>query len=230
MEYPDDFPGSLREFVEAAIARAELEVYKQKKKHGQLFPTYWQGALLLWVKIIFFAFAEQTQKLGRDGTWSVERIRTELNAYLYGLAAQAHSRLAPESNKLNDYLVQREVNKIAETVTDFQEWEDLQKQLQEIAETNTNPIYGDIEPTLYHADYTDDSLTAKPKRRHLEANYELLKDPNGKLNRLLAAEAIGTSPRNFRRIVGQEGIKGVGPKHRKQYKVQDLREYLDKKN
>lgn len=233
MEYPEDLPENLRTYVEAAIARAEEGLFKSKKQYGAHFPTYWPGALLIWLRTVFFSFGEQSLKMGHSNAWSVERIRHELDSYLNSAAIGAFSRLAPPNCKLNDYLIQRQIDEIVESVKELEEWNDLQKQIKKLAEDNTNPLYGNLAPTVYRdyiGDLEDTESSSKQKRRYLQPNYELLKDSNGKLNRILAAEAIGTTPRNFSRIVGQGAIKGIGPKTRKQYRVKELLDYLEKKN
>ncbi len=129
MDYPEDFPDDLREHVETAIAQAEIDLVEQRKRLGPRFETQWQGILLLWVKTIFFEFAERACDMGRRGDWSAEKIRKETSAYLKKLAAHARSRHAPPSSFTIPYMADQELKKISEAITRFDEWTAFQERV-----------------------------------------------------------------------------------------------------
>ena len=87
------------------------------------------------------------------------------------------------------------------------------------------------EPSAAEENKPTNATSPAPKKHRtiIEANSDLLKNIDGTLSRLKAAEALGMSPRNFDRIRKTRKIIPVGPTSRKRYRIRDLQELANRK-
>jgi hypothetical protein len=72
-------------------------------------------------------------------------------------------------------------------------------------------------------------IPSRAARTFREPKMELLKNPDARLNRANAAEALGLSQRQFDRLVKARELVPVTLGHRKLFKTQDLRRILNQK-
>lgn len=210
MDYPNSFPRYLQPPVDAAIAEAELLRIKLKTK-----PEMWQGMVFLYVKTIFFAFAEQACQAGRDDIWTGETIRKELEAYLRRIAEHAWKELAPNANEGTA----ENISAIVGSIKDANEWKALQEKLKDVA-TNRR--------TMLDAPPWKIKEPRKPPI-HREPNQSLLKVQEALLTRPKAAEALGISLRQFDRLTKKGELYGTGPTSHKRYKAAHLTALLEKR-
>jgi lambda repressor-like predicted transcriptional regulator len=104
MEYPQGFPGHLKPPVEQAIAEAEIRYLASCKKFegGDRYETELPTLIYDFIKKIFFAFTKQAREAGREGLWSIEKIRLAADEYLHHLIGDVFFQKdpSPTSSKL----------------------------------------------------------------------------------------------------------------------------------
>jgi hypothetical protein len=216
MDYPAGFPKHLQPPVDAAIHDAELDRLKLRTK-----PELWQGVVYLWVKKIFFAFAEQVCQAGMEDIWTGEQMRKELDEYLPKLALRAYYENSPPHTGDFPYM-KAGSREIVNKIKTSSEWESLQRNLKQVAESRSaSPASRD----------TDDRTPPEKKtRRYLEPKPELLKDLEATLSRLRAAEALGIDVRTLDRWVVDKKLTPSGIGARKRFKVKDLKKLFEQRN
>jgi hypothetical protein len=103
------------------------------------------------------------------------------------------------------------------------------QRVRELEATEGHPA--SLNPEIRNQDATLHSSGPNKKIRQSKAPVpELLKNQNGTLTRIQAADALGMSLRNFDRLKAQQKLKPVGPKSRKRYLVKDLLHFLHQRN
>jgi hypothetical protein len=245
MNYPEDPPERLRTHIEAAIAQAEIDLVKIRKKYGLTLENHWQGAIVVWVRTIFFAFGKQACLMVENGVWNSEKARDEIDGYLRMLARTGYLKLAPKSLQL-PRTVKEAVDEIMASVTSLDEWAELQGNLKRLAEILANGLYDDLElvtetevvgPVVPNEEQITDNYEeiksteggkVKTPPRTYEANLKLLK-PGITLNRITAAESIGVSVRTLDRMVKDGRLTPTGHGYRKRFKTNDLMAIADQR-
>lgn len=154
MEHPSGLPEHLQPPLDAAIHKAEVEFLERKKKAGETYlERYWQGAILLYMKTVFFAYAEQARLAGAEGVWTGEEIRKNITAYLRHVALEVYREKYPPELMSGPRPMASFAKGIVEAIQAQPEWIDLQKKLIDVAKhrqsspgDNTDAEMGDPEP------------------------------------------------------------------------------------
>jgi hypothetical protein len=94
MDFPDDFPTHLQPPVERSIAQAEIEFWKRMDSSQSTGDNTIAGFVDEYILKVFFAFARQARRAGKDGVWTGERIRNALDDFLERLIRKAYVDLS----------------------------------------------------------------------------------------------------------------------------------------
>lgn len=101
MDYPHDFPPEAQAAVEGEKIEARKAFDKAKEKtegsrHGSL--TAIQKLLAQYIMRVFAVFARESCALGRNGIWTVVRIRSECERFLESFSVEAYDERGYDTN------------------------------------------------------------------------------------------------------------------------------------
>ncbi|MBI4464859.1 MAG: hypothetical protein HY647_09170, partial [Acidobacteria bacterium] len=142
MEYPQSFPTHLQPPIEAAIAEADIEFVKAKKRlRSRCYGNeYAVGRLILkFVKKVFFALAGQARQAVAEGLWTGERIRSALDDFLHKLIVEAYHQKNTQDGPLLEILESDATRRMEQEVKESNEWVEHQEQLVAIAKARATP-------------------------------------------------------------------------------------------
>ena len=130
MDYPEGFPENLQPPVDAAIHQAEINIVKLRRSED--LPENWQGAIWICLSSVFWAFANQICKAGKERLLTGQKMRKILDQYLSDLAVHYYRELVPVD--VDPTETEQAVDAIIQLIKESKEWQNLQQQLKTIAE------------------------------------------------------------------------------------------------
>lgn len=133
MEVPSGLPEHLQSPLDAAIHEAEAE-FLIGKNSGAAFMNKWQRWVLLYVKTIFFAYADQACQAGTERLWTGEEIREKMAAYLKSVAHATYFEKVPdEARSHSSLMIDDSIAGLVRAVKVLPGWATLQAKLAEVA-------------------------------------------------------------------------------------------------
>src|SRR5258708_18630440 len=142
MDYPQEFSTQARARIEAERLNANREL---EQDHTIPAPEGWTAerwdevSFYAYVLRVFLAFAREACQLGREGRWSVDRVRQEAESYLRQFAMDAYterghdrtgSKLKNVLNRWNEDLRPRVYSELRKS----DEWRQFEADLLGLAE------------------------------------------------------------------------------------------------
>ena len=136
MEYPQGFPTHLQPPIEAAIAEADIEFVKAKKRlrlscFGNDHAV--DKLIMKFVKKVFVAFAGQARQAVAEGLWTGERVRSALDDFLNKLVVESYHRKNTHSGPLLELLESDATRRMEQEVRESSEWVEHQEALAALA-------------------------------------------------------------------------------------------------
>lgn len=154
MQYPREFPPQARARVEAERLKAGMQLEQRMNqvpwsKHGP--GTAHEEILRKYILRVFLVFAEEACKLGSQGLWTVDRIRSQADEFLRRFTIEAyydkgHDKDGSKLREMTSHLSGSILSEVEREFRKSAEWHQFEEELLAVAEAAGGRAVGPASP------------------------------------------------------------------------------------